>query len=183
METLKNKIKTKLEEYEKKNDYFKEKKKRFQDILNDLEREAKELERKDKRKTDNGSFKKEKVKAVDEVEISRKEQIEIKQRVASYSMKAFDILDLKKIIKHWKGIFLTSFLDNTSIFKAEKAKILENNKKHVLNCGPDKNKKGKQGDEKKTNVESVKYEYRVVGDDLKKIIPFCNNHFIIQERD
>jgi ribosomal protein L9 len=71
-----------------------------------MEKEAKNLDKKErkKEKVDDKSEKKErkdKAAALDQ-EISRKNQIEIKQRVASYSMKAFDLLDLKKIILHWK---------------------------------------------------------------------------------
>jgi hypothetical protein len=109
-EELMNKIKVKLETFEKENDYFKEKKRRFNDILVDLEKDSKDLDKKDRRKDKNEERserkeRKEQIKAVDQ-EITRKNQIEIKQRVASYSMKAFDILDLKKVVKFWKGKFL-----------------------------------------------------------------------------
>jgi hypothetical protein len=73
-------------------------------------------------------------------------------------------------------------LDNIQYFKAEKQRKIENNKKFISNDNS-KNGKKKQNDDRKANVENVKYEYRQGGEDLRKIIPFCNNHFIIQERD
>ena len=86
----------------------------------------------------------------------------------------------RRLLNSGKVKFLIQ--DNLTYFKAEKQKKIENNKKFFNFDNSNKNKK-KQNDDLKTHVENVKYEYRPGGDDLKKIIPFCNNHFIIQERD
>jgi hypothetical protein len=65
-----------------------------------------------------------------------------------------------------------------NLFTNTKKKNENNNKLELLS-----HKTKKPTDDKKGNSENVKYEFRQGGEDLKKIIPFCNNHFIIQERD
>ena len=68
----------------------------------------------------------------------------------------------------------------------EKNKTSDNKDKKINEKDIIKSKSSKdeiKEESKKKNESSVKYEYQEPSVDLKKIIPYCNNFFIIQEND
>ncbi len=96
--------------------------------------------------------------------------LQIKQRMATFKMKIYDKLDLRKILIFW--------LDNYKVFKARKNERSINSKKEDLKTQKDKEEK--RIEKAETNV---KYEFKRPDRDLMKIIPFCNNIFSIQKSD
>lgn len=102
--------------------------------------------------------------------IDKAKLLQIKQRMATFKMKVYDKIDLKKILVFW--------IENAKLFKMKKKERVIVVKKEELKVI--KEKEEKKIEKSETNV---KFEHKKPEVDLLKIIPFCNNIFTIQKSD
>lgn len=102
--------------------------------------------------------------------IDKAKLLQIKQRMATFKMKVYDKIDLKKILVFW--------IENAKLFKMKK-------KERVIVVKKEDVKVIKEKEEKKIEKSetNVKFEHKKPEMDLLKIIPFCNNIFTIQKSD
>lgn len=103
--------------------------------------------------------------------------LQIKQRMATFKMKLYDKLDLKKILIFW--------IENSKSIKLKKQDvniIAKKEEPEKTNASKKDEKKHDKKLDKKAET-NVKYEYKKPDKDLLKILPFCNNIFSIQKSD